>query len=69
MDEEELMRANNATAVIASVCVVVVVLVLAIALFAVFRCKYRRNHFGSSPSQNTGAGLAYTSDWLQYCRT
>ena len=49
MDEEELMRANNATAVIASVCVVVVVLVLAIVLFAVFRCRYRRNHFGSSP--------------------
>ena len=69
MEEEDLMRATNATAVIASVCVVVVTLVLAITLFAVFRCRHRRNHFGNSAHQHTGSGLAYTSDWLQYCRT
>ena len=68
IEEEDLMRATNTTAVIASVCVVVITLVLAITLFAVFRCRHRRNHFGNPTSQHSGTGLAYTSDWLQYCR-
>ena len=68
LGEEELMRATNATAVIASVCVVAIVLVLAVTSFVIFRCKYQRSHFGSSTSQHHRAGLNYTSDWLQYCR-
>ena len=68
IEEEDLMRATNATAVIASVCVVVVTLVLAITLFAVFRCRYKRNRFGNQASQHGGNGIGYSSDWLQYCR-
>ena len=68
MDEEDLMRATNATAVIASVCVVVVTLVLAVTLFAVFRYRNKRARFGNPVNQHTTNGLGYTSDWLQYCR-
>ena len=67
-EEEDLMRATNATAVIASVCVVVVTLLLAVILFAVFRCRHKRNPYGNQASQRAGNGLGYTSDWLQYCR-
>ena len=68
MDEEDLMKATNATAVIASVCVVVVTLVLAVTLFVAFRCRNKRNRFGNPASQHNGSGMGYTSDWLQYCR-
>ena len=68
MDEEDLMRATNATAVIASVCVVVVTLLLAVTLFAVFRYRNKRARFGNPVNQHTTNGLGYTSDWLQYCR-
>ena len=67
-EEEDLMRATNATAVIACVCVVVVTLLLAVILFAVFRCRHKRNPYGNQASQRAGNGLGYTSDWLQYCR-
>ena len=67
-EEEDLMRATNATAVIASVCVVVVTLLLAVILFAVFRCRHKRNPYGNPASQHSGNGLGYTSDWMQYCR-
>ena len=65
-EEEDLMRATNATAVIASVCVVVVTLLLAVILFAVFKCRHKRSPYGNATSQHVGHG--YTSDWLQYCR-